>query len=325
MKPTFTLLAVTICLFATLMNGQTTSTFDNLTLAPDTQWYGSGPSSTFSSGNAIYPSPYDTAWMYWSGGWAYSNKTDSITDSSSYTQMFTAKAGSGYLSSNYSVGQNYAVVRLTGQALGGQVNGMWITNSNYAYNSMYFGDQFAKQFGGTSGNDTDWFKLTIKRYYMGSLQNDSVDFYLADYRFSNNAQDYIVRNWTYVDLTSLGNCDSLLFTLTSTDNGMWGMNTPAFFCMDELQTADSPMGIASVSGTSFTTYPNPVTDNVVISGENLAGSNLNIYNSAGQLVESETIMSNTELIELSKFTPGLYQFVITSEDGTQYNHTVVKQ
>ena len=65
------------------------------------------------------------------------------------------------------------------------------------------------------------------------LGTDSVDFYLADYRFADNSEDYIVKDWTFVSLEALGDVDSLLFSLTSTDNdSMFGMNTPAYFCMD---------------------------------------------------------------------------------------------
>jgi hypothetical protein len=32
--------------------------------------------------------------------------------------------------------------------------------------------------------------------------NDSIEFYLADFRFANNSQDYILKTWEYLDLTS---------------------------------------------------------------------------------------------------------------------------
>src|SRR5690606_13300086 len=105
-----------------------------------------------------------------------------------------------------------------------------VTNSTYAYYSMKDGDAFAKKFGGVTGNDPDWFKLTIKMYFQG-IFNDSVDFYLADFRFTDNSQDYIVKDWQSINLSSYGSMDSLSFELSSSDIGMWGMNTPAFFCI----------------------------------------------------------------------------------------------
>ena len=44
-----------------------------------------------------------------------------------------------------------------------------------------------------------------------------MEFYLADYRFANNASDYIVRDWTFVNLASLGAVSKLTFGLTSSD------------------------------------------------------------------------------------------------------------
>jgi len=45
---------------------------------------------------------------------------------------------------------------------------------------------FAKKFGGTSGNDQDWFKMTAIGYNAAGDSVKSVDFYLADYRFDDN-------------------------------------------------------------------------------------------------------------------------------------------
>lgn len=325
MKHKFTLIAGLFFSLTFSASAQTTSTFDNLTLAPDTFWYGANASDGFASGNCYFPSGYDTAWAYWASGWAYSNQTDTSTAPSSTSQMFVAKAGSGYQSANFAVGQNYAITRITGIASGGQVNGVWVTNSTYAYNSMKLGDSFAKQFGGTSGNDTDWFKLTIKNYYGGVLTGDSVDFYLADYRFTNNSQDYIVRDWSWVDLSSLGNTDSLQFTLSSTDNGAWGMNTPAFFCIDDLETADSPMSISTSTVNAFKIYPNPASEFVTISGAQLPGSELCIYNSVGQIVEKKVLNSTQEIVALSNFTNGMYHFVITSANGDKSSQTFIKK
>jgi len=131
-------------------------------------------------------------------------------------------------------------MNLSGSAVGGVVQGLYLTNSTYAYLSMLEGDGFAKKFGGASGNDPDFFKVTIRKYLNGELGTDSVEFYLADFRFANNSQDYIVNDWTYVDLTPLGNVDYLEFSLASSDIGTFGINTPTYFCVDNVTTSDLP-------------------------------------------------------------------------------------
>ncbi len=67
-----------------------------------------------------------------------------------------------------------------------------------------------------------------------STSTDTIEYYLADYRFDESEKDYIIKTWQWVDLSSLGKVDSLMFGLESSDNGDWGMNTPAYFCMDDL-------------------------------------------------------------------------------------------
>ena len=65
-----------------------------------------------------------------------------------------------------------------------------------------------------------------------------MDFLLADYTGDTGQ---LVDDWTFVDLASLGdNVKSLKFSLSSTDNGDWGMNTPAYFAMDDLTVAAIP-------------------------------------------------------------------------------------
>ena len=79
-----------------------------------------------------------------------------------------------------------------------------VTNTTYAWDSMLNGDGFAKQFGGASGDDPDFLQLVITGYDALGVATGSVDFLLADYRFADNAQDYILTDWTPVDLSSLG-------------------------------------------------------------------------------------------------------------------------
>ena len=107
------------------------------------------------------------------------------------------------------------------------VSGFYVTNSAYAYTSMQYGDSYARKF--IYG---DWFKLTITGVDAAGESTGSVDFYLADLR--NDDFAYIINTWRWVDLTSLGQVKRLEFALSSSDTGQWGMNTPAYFCLDNL-------------------------------------------------------------------------------------------
>lgn len=232
------LLAATVSLLALNTQAQLVSDFESFSVGPNSYLNGSGApvASQFTSGSVEFPNVYQTAYGgYWSNGWAYSNVQNDTT--AGFTNLYAAYAGEGHLASeNYAVAQSGSYFRITGADKGKPVKGIYVTNGTFAAQSMLKGDNFAKKFGGATGNDPDFFILTIKAYLNGTLNSDSVNFYLADYTNANNAMDSIVKSWAWVDLSSLGNTDSLVFSLSSSDNGQFGMNTPAFFCVDDIIT-----------------------------------------------------------------------------------------
>jgi hypothetical protein len=68
----------------------------------------------------------------------------------------------------------------------------------------------------------------------------TVEFYLADFRFSNNSLDYIVDQWTEVDLNRLGSAASIRLTFSGSDVGAFGLNTPAYVALDQLRLTAVP-------------------------------------------------------------------------------------
>ena len=103
------------------------------------------------------------------------------------------------------------------------VAGMYVCNNVYAYNSITKGDAIA----GDPFGDDDWFLLSIGGMLDGKMVNTQVDFYLAKGK-------NVVTDWTYVDLSQLGKVDAIFFTLSGSKTGDWGLNTPTYFCIDNL-------------------------------------------------------------------------------------------
>ena len=56
---------------------------------------------------------------------------------------------------------------------------------------------------------------------------------MADYRFANNEEDYVIDTWECFDLSSLGAVHTISFSLSSTKNNAYGILTPAYFCIDD--------------------------------------------------------------------------------------------
>lgn len=321
---------ISICLlFSFTSQSQTVATFESLTLPQDSFWDGSDTplGASFTNGNALFPNFFDTSYGgYWTGGWAYSNMTDTITPD--YNNIYSARPGKGYNgSSNFIIGQQNSMIKLTGKALGKIVQGFYITNSTYASYSLRDGDFVCKKFGGDSGKDKDFFKLKIQKYYNGVLSADSVVFYLADYRSDDSTKDYIVKDWRWVDLSSLGNVDSLTFELISSDNGQFGMNTPAFFCMDNFSTKDAGLNIINHPlSLAINVFPNPANNvlNIAVSNTNHEQMNIVITDCTGRTIHSFNTNESINNIDISEWSKGIY-FIKTTINQIGSTQTFIKQ
>ncbi len=210
---------------------------------------------SFFSGGVEFVNHYDLDFGSWAR-FAVSNETDTTTPG--FTNQFSAYPGSGAGtgSDNYGVGFGFDnlqpnlfdptpfdptnVDHLLGLPTlhlpdGYQIESALFTNTTYTALSMLIGDPFAKKFGGISGDDPDFFKLSVFGIDAGGQALPiEVELYLADYRFSDNSLDYILSDWTYLDLSALSEAVSLHFNVSSSDVGDFGMNTPGYFAIDNL-------------------------------------------------------------------------------------------
>lgn len=204
-----------------------------------------------------------------------------------------------------------------------------VTNTTYAALSMRDGDFAGKEFGSSNDangdpdgtNGEDWFLLQIIPLDENDdLVGDTINFYLADYRFSDDNDDYIVDTWETIDLNDVV-ANKITFLLTSSDVGAWGMNTPAYFALDNLVSTEYGLGLANTQASNTSIYPNPATDKftIVTSGK----SEMSLYNALGQVVKTETI-NGTATIDVSNFPVGVYHVSLTSEAGTVYQKVIVK-
>ena len=244
--------------------------FADLSLPAESFWNGPDPDGQivdgrfgpervgqFESGGAAFRNTYD---LVISNSWrdfAYSNQ--SIAASSGIANQFVAAGAAGGADG---VGDNYAVAfgYLDLQAnlvqqfdfdpsnaehlaklptitlpAGGTAVGAKVNNSTFTTEVIATGDGFSKKFGAESGGDPDWFKLTAYGTdSAGDALGVSAEFYLADFRSADPSEDYIVTEWTEWDLSPLAEAAALHFNLTSSDVGLFGMNTPAYFALDDL-------------------------------------------------------------------------------------------
>lgn len=105
----------------------------------------------------------------------------------------------------------------------------WFMNNTYALLSMEQGDGFGKKF---SYADKDWCKLTIVGVDASGETTGEVEVYLADFRTADAPG--ILKDWKRVDLKPLGKVSRVNFSISSSDGEGMYMNTPAYFCMDNI-------------------------------------------------------------------------------------------
>lgn len=306
---------------------QTVSSFEALSLPHADTFYvnysASGTDVGFDDGFAHFPCVYDTSWGgLWSYGFAYSNMTDSVT--SGYGNQYAAKTAIGHGgSANYAVAYCYnpvtfantVTVHLTDTAIGHPVKGAYITNSTYAFNSMRDGDWAARAF-----RNGDWFMLTARAYFNGVLGTDSVGIYLANFLHPDTADNYILNTWEWFDLSPLGKADSIEFTLRSTDNGAFGMNTPAYFCMDDFTTWDTydtttpPLTvITQPKAADIRLYPVPASTQLYVDVQDASGGDLFITNMSGSIVMRKEDLSAHNELYIASLPAGQYTITVRNK------------
>ena len=248
------MLLVTVFAFA-----QAPATFEDVPLGSGGIWQPPVGENEMSSGGWLFTNFNE--YGYW-GGFTASNRTD--LNQTGLNAQYTAVPGVGYDgSSQYAVAYTYGMETEV-YAADGQphtVTGCYITNNLWAYQDIFEGSMGQTPFGGLTGDDPDWFKLTATGKNASGQTIGELDFYLADYRFANNEEDYVVETWEWFDLSPLGSVASISFSLSSTKSNYGGMITPAYFCMENFNGVapggtDLPPYIANpVSDVVFNEYP----------------------------------------------------------------------
>jgi hypothetical protein len=291
------------------------------------------------SGLAHFPLYTDSVpgFKFWAAGFTYSSMRDSI--SAGNGNQYSARPGKAVSGTQYAVayGQSNRV-NLLGMAQGKGVSGVYLTNGTYPYMSMKHGDAFARKFGDTTGTGSglpqgsypDFLRIIIRGYRGGGLKQDTVQFYLADFRSSDSTKDYIVSDWRWVSLLKLGAVDSLQFDLESTDTVNFGgtryINTPLYFAMDDFTTNET-VGVSNTpSAFAAKVYPNPATDvlNVELSSGSQVAS-ITLYDMSGRMVVNRAVSSSREVVNMQALPAGSYLLQLGSTSGQTVSQRISKQ
>lgn len=289
----------------------------------DSFYNGSDNAGGIISDFLFFPNTYNSSWGSWNG-WSYSNMLDDTTPGSGnqysaindqYSEFFVAGGQETEIRAPYLTDSDWGNNPLW------KTNNwsieFWVTNTSYSYLDMLNGSGFSKKFGGEDGNDPDYFRLVVS--YLDDkdslIRLDS--FYLADYRFTDNSKDYILKDWIEIK-SNQGDQDNsfhkVKFKLESSDVGQYGMNTPAFFCFSynffvwgDINEKD---GLQTIQ-----LYPNPVLNELTVKSEETI-ENLSFYGMDGKQIENESFFyGQSAKVNTRDLVSGIYFVRVQTDKG----------
>jgi hypothetical protein len=316
MKKIYTLVAAFAV--AGTITAQTTIDFENHPLAgAETHDNGNDGVGAFDFGGTTFDYSFNAAGGYFSG-FAISNETDVMTPG--LANQFSSYAGSGADgSSNFAIFYDFSNGGINTNDATVRIDSFELTNTTYAYLSMRDGDGYGKEFGSIydadgnvdATNGEDYFIVRVFGQNHDQTEIDSLDFYLADYRFADSTQDYIVDDWNTIDLTGFSfPVASVRFTFASSDTNSWGIKTPAYIAIDNVST-QTVGGLNTQLAAEYSMYPNPVQDVLTING---GQGEIRITNAFGQIILEKSHHEMTE-INVQDLASGVYFVTLIDDTG----------
>ncbi|MCC8019780.1 MAG: DUF4465 domain-containing protein [Rikenellaceae bacterium] len=108
------------------------------------------------------------------------------------------------------------------------IDHIWVTNTFYTSHVITYGNEFGETLAEIDGE----YYLTVTGFDVFGKETGTVEFHLADFRTADSPG--LLTEWAKVDLTPLGEVNRIEFTLDGSDQGPYGLNTPAYFCFDDI-------------------------------------------------------------------------------------------
>ncbi|MDE7345489.1 MAG: DUF4465 domain-containing protein [Muribaculaceae bacterium] len=167
---------------------------------------------------------------------------------------------------------------------------VYINLNSYTFYSVLLGDGYARAF-----TNNDLLTLTIHGVAADETEK-TVDVTLAS---CTNGDLTTARGWKYVDLTPLGTVNEIYFTMTTTDVGDYGANTPLYFCLDKLCVTPAVGSAAEiVAADNASISYDRASKTVTLNGTGFAA----VYDSLG----TKVFQSDDSLFSIASLPAGVY-------------------
>ena len=111
--------------------------------------------------------------------------------------------------------------------------GLWICNSSYTYGVITYGNQFGSTGVATPLKEMKgYFQVNLECYDADGGLIRTYKRLLADYR-DGQQQVEPITTWDYWEINAEG-VQSVKFNFEGSDSGAYGLNTPAYICIDDI-------------------------------------------------------------------------------------------
>jgi hypothetical protein len=188
---------------------------------------------------------------------------------------------------------------LTGSDTPYEAVGVYVNATPWAYYSNLNGVAPARPLN----QEGDYLKLLI--YGLNEDFEDNglyVEHYFA--KFENGVLTQSP-DWDYVNLSLLGNVYGFRYTMESTDNSAWGINTPTYFCLDKLQVRNNSTGTKiNEMKNNISVYPNPFAEYITIQAA--TADIVSIYDLSGKEILNIKLQAGSNRINTSALPKGVY-------------------
>ena len=303
-----------------------TATFEENTLPAESHWIGDGTPDDMYAGELNYW--YSGQYMFtvnkhsdsWWSGYALSNETSKTY--ATLDDQFHSAAGGAHQGDNFLV---YYDDTYNGELRiydiyneeGAVVDGMYVTNSAYAMNSIINGDAI----GSTPFDKGDYFKMIITGYDINEQSTGKVEYYLADYRSENSAEHYCIDTWQWVDLSSLGKVSSVSIHFETSQTNAWGALTPLYACIDNFNSGKT---VGVESATADVTTQISAMANALRIVTDMTDYRVDVFTAGGAQVYSQGGFSGNSVVELETPASGMYVVRVSGAEGTVAKRIVLK-
>ena len=262
-------------------------TFEDIDLQGKTYYKGEDKAMSIPTGDFTFINYFADYGSYtaWNGFAVSATRGDNFVGNYSDDSQFNSCTAGGMQSEKFAIGyyseydarmeDQYPEIYATKNI---KPEYVYINNTASAYISMTQGDGYAEKF-----QEGDFLKLTISGMVYDEEEEDyvvqsSVDFYLGK-------DENIVSEWTKVDLTSLGVCESIRFTMSCSQTSDSYMKTPAYFALDNMKAAITDEPTTAVKGVANVQKAAQKVQKLMKNGQILIKTANGIVNAAGAQVK----------------------------------------